>query len=121
MKMETRVLSWHQALEQGYQPGSYPFIATLVPYGRVTALLDFKVWARRGPAICLCFTEIKSDRKFQLAVYKPPTDRDYMIPGCKINFKTCRTGKVYELWIDRNSQGSAVLTSAVGEEQIVNS
>lgn len=119
--METKVLYWHHALEQGYQPGIYPFIATLVPHGRIKAVLDFKVWARRGPAICLCFTEPKSHRKFQLAVYKLPRDGDYMIQGCQINFLTCPTGKVYELWIARNSKGSAVLANAVCEDQILSS
>nr|WP_295924666.1 hypothetical protein [uncultured Dyadobacter sp.] len=109
----TTVFSWHQALDRGYHPAHYPFIATLVPQGQVRAVLDFKVWARRGPAICCCFTEIESGRKFQLAVYKQPGDGPYLIAGCAIDFKTCPTGRVYRLWISRNREGNAVLTNAI--------
>lgn len=108
----SNVISWQKALDMGYHPGLYPFIASLVPVGQVKAILDFKVWARRGPAICCCFSEIGSSRKFQLAVYKQPGDGDYMIGGCEIDFKTCQTGGVYQLLIESNRKGNAVLKMA---------
>ena len=114
----TTVFSWHQALDKGYHPAHYPFIASLVPVGQVRAVLDFKVWARRGPAICCCFSQIGSGRKFQLAVYKQPRDGPFIISGCEIDFKTCPTGCVYTLLIERNREGNAVLRHAVLEKDV---
>jgi hypothetical protein len=46
--MEDRnVLSWHQALEKGFNPSDYPFQMESVPLGEFPATLDFKIWAKK--------------------------------------------------------------------------
>lgn len=44
--MGSNVLSWNQALEQGYEPRLYPYLAN-IPLDEYDAKLDFKVWAKK--------------------------------------------------------------------------
>jgi hypothetical protein len=110
--MEKNVLTWNQALRMGYQPGLYPFIATLVPTGKFEAVLDFKVWARKTMAVCCYFTQTETGIKFQLTVYRRKSDEKYMLDGSEIDFSTADIGCNYIVWVGINGMGKISFKSA---------
>jgi 3,4-dihydroxy-2-butanone 4-phosphate synthase len=110
--MERNVLTWNQALAAGFQPGLYPFIATLVPTGELEAVLDFKVWAKKTMGICCYFTHTETARKFQLTVYRRKSDERYMLDACEIDFTTCETGASYMVSVEINGKGNIAFGNA---------
>ncbi len=102
--MESNVLSWAKALRQGLQPGLYSFVAAAIPTGKCTAMLDFKIWAKKTMAISCYFTQPETGNKFQLTVYLDKKTGRYAIPACSINFADCATESTYSLDVGIDSK-----------------
>ncbi len=110
--MESNVLSWHIALEKGYEPKLFPYETDHVPLGEYEAVLDFKIWAKKVMAICCYFTLKDSGIKFQLTVYRRQKDEQYMIDDSSIDFKVCAVNATYLINVILNGKQKAVLKNA---------
>jgi hypothetical protein len=108
------VLSWHQALDKGFNPSSYPFETALVPLGEFSAQLDFKIWAKKTMGISCFFTRLESQTKFQLTVYRRRSDSQYMLEGCdsNIDFSTCPVNENYLVQVAVNGKGNISFKNA---------
>ncbi len=95
--MESNVLSWNVALEFGYEPRAYPFTNTYVPLGEYEVRLDFKIWAKKATGISCYFTQISTNSKFQLTVYRRQKDKMYMLNDNDIDFKFCDINVKYTI------------------------
>lgn len=96
------VLSWKQALDQGYSPKNYDY--TKCPIGVFEAALDFKIWANKTDAVTCYFTS-EGGVAFQISVFKRQADEQYKIKDCDIDFTTCPIDCIYQLTIERNTKG----------------
>lgn len=85
--MQSSALSWDVALERGYEPKLYPYTVDHIPVGEYTAMLDFKIWAKKAMAICCYFTQTDSGRKFQLTVFRRQKDKPYALNKSTLDFK----------------------------------
>ena len=108
------VLSWHQALEKGYNPTSYPFETVLAVLGEFHATLDFKVWAKKTMGISCFFTRPEDQTKFQLTVYRRRSDNQYMLEGGDsiIDFSTCPVNENYLVEVAVNRKGNISFKNA---------
>ncbi|TKT84891.1 hypothetical protein [Dyadobacter frigoris] len=108
------VLSWHQALDKGFNPSSYPFETELVPQGEFPATLDFKIWAKKISGISCFFTRPEDQTKFQLTVYRRRSDRQYMLESCDsdIDFSTCPLNENYLIEMAVNGKGNISFKNA---------
>jgi len=106
---------WKEAVVEGFDPGSYPYVAEKVPMGVVEAMLDGKIWAKRQMGIGCYFTRVSSGERFLLTVYRDKKDQRYRVKGCPIDFACCPVGAgyVYRLEVEVNGKGNAVLRGAV--------
>lgn len=102
--MESNVLSWGQALENGYEPRLYPYQSDQVPLGEYDANLNFKIWAKKIAGICCYFTQQDTGTKFQLTVYRRKLDELYQLDDC--DFKACPTSVLYHIKIGLNNKGN---------------
>jgi len=110
--MESNVLSWHVALDHGYEPRLYPYIANDIPVGEYTAMLDFKIWAKKAMAVCCYFTQINTDKKFQLTVFRRQKDKLYMLNEGDVDFKFCDINSQYSITVLLNDNGKIVFKKA---------
>lgn len=108
--MENNVLSWGNALKQGYQPGLYPYSPDEVPIGEVRAVLDFKVWAKKIMAISCYFTEVESGRHFKVTAYC--TRKGFVLNDGGIDFSTCPTNRIYHLTIVLHPKSRTMIGAA---------
>jgi hypothetical protein len=108
------VLSWHQALDKGLNPSSYPFETALVPMGEFSAQLDFKIWAKKTMGISCFFTRPEDQTKFQLTVYRRRGNRQYMLEtcDCNIDFSTCPVSQSYLVEVAVNGKGNISFKNA---------
>lgn len=111
--MESNVLSWHVALEQGYEPRLYPYAAADVPVGVYEADLHFKIWAKKAMAICCYFRQKDTGVRFQLTVYRRHEDKLYRLEEGLIDFRVCPVNKAYVITIVRNGRENVTLKSAL--------
>ncbi len=95
--MKCNVLSFHAAKHKDLDTGLYAFKAMDVPIGTVSAVLDFKLWAKKIMAVNCYFTELVTGRKFTLTVYYETYG--YRLGAAGIDFSTCPTGVVYVIAI----------------------
>ncbi|MEP7375702.1 MAG: hypothetical protein ABI675_20055 [Chitinophagaceae bacterium] len=100
------VYAWDEALKNGCEPREYPYKDAIV--GKVTARLDFKIWAKESVAVVCYFTDVESGRKFQMSVFRQKDD-SYKLKGCDIDFTECPVEKDYQLTIEKNSKGNPFL------------
>ena len=105
---DRNVLTWHQALDKGFNPPDYPFQTAWVPLGEFTATLDFKIWAKKTMGISCFFTRQEDQTKFQLTVYRRRSDRQYMLESgdCNIDFSTCPASHSYFVEVAVNGKGN---------------
>lgn len=103
------VMSWKQAIEAGYEPNLYPY--TISP-GEYTAVLDFKLWAKKTMGVACYFTCPGTGEKFQLTVYRRQRDCMYKLNKSGIDFTTCPTGVAYLISITQNSKGNTSFDDA---------
>lgn len=106
-------MSWGVALEKGYEPRLYPYTIEHVPLGEYEAVLDFKIWAKKTMGICCYFTQEESGIKFQLTVYRMPTDKLYMINGCDLDFTVCAANALYLITVGLNGKQNITFKNAV--------
>jgi len=111
--MESNVLSWNVAIELGYEPRAYPFTSALIPLGEYEVRLYFKIWAKKATGISCFFTQINTNTKFQLTVYRRQKDKVYMLNENDIDFKFCSINKVYIIGVELSCSGNALLKTAV--------
>jgi hypothetical protein len=103
------VLSWRQALDQGFNPGIYSY--SDVPLGEYSAILDFKIWAKKVMAINCYFTQIDTEKKIQLTVYC--NEAGIYKPGSSdVNFATCPINRMYRINVITNQKKKIVFTHA---------
>jgi hypothetical protein len=110
--MESNVLSWNAAIELGYEPRAYPFTNIHVPLGEYEARLDFKIWAKKATGISCYFTQINTNSKFQLTVYRRQRDKMYMLNDNEIDFKFCDISVVYTVYVLLSNSENALLKKA---------
>lgn len=110
---ENNVLSWNVALRKGLQPGLYPYEPGSVPLGEVSAVLDFKIWAKKIMGICCYFTEAATGRKFQLSVYCKFSTARYMVEDSNIDFSVCPVNCIYSLTIGFHPTGRRIIERVV--------
>ena len=108
------VLTWHQALDKGFNPSDHPFETALVPLGEFPAILDFKIWAKKTMGISCFFTRQVDQTKFQLTVYRRRSDRQYILEGCDcdIDFSVCNTAETYIVQVAINGKGNISFKNA---------
>jgi hypothetical protein len=111
--MESNVLSWNVAIELGYEPRAYPFTNIHVPLGEYDVRLDFKIWAKKATGISCYFTQISTNSKFQLTVYRRQKDKMYMLNYNDIDFKFCDINVIYTVEVELSNSGNALLKKAV--------
>ncbi len=110
--MESNVLSWLVALQNGYEPKLYPYATNQVPLGEYEAVLDFKIWAKKVMGVCCYFTQKDTGIKFQLTVYRRQKDEQYIIDESSIDFKVCAVNTVYLISVNLNGKQKALLKNA---------
>lgn len=117
--MENNVLSWTKALNMGFNPSAYPYQTSAIPIGEFTAVLDFKIWAKKVIAIACYFTLPDANVRFQVTIYHR-TGIGYKIAKEGVDFTTCKTGKAYRITTAIRHTGKAFVKAAVaiGEEDI---
>ena len=113
--MESNVLSWHIALERGFEPRLYPYVTAQVPLGTYEAVLDFKIWARKAMAICCYFTQRDTGVKFQLTVYRRPEDKSYRLEEGDVDFRVCPVNRVYTIKVIWNGKQQAAFQYAAAK------
>jgi len=105
---------WKEAVEAGFDPGAYPYVAEKIPMGSVEAVLDAKIWAKQQMGIGCYFSRVGTGERFLLTVYRDRRDQRYRIKDCPIDFACCPVGAgyVYQLEVDVNGKGNAALRGA---------
>lgn len=111
--MPGNVLSWGVALRKGYEPGLYEFTAEGVPLGLIEAVLDFKIWAKNIMGINCYFTEVATQKKFQLTVYLSNRLRLYRLASDGIDFYDCPTGRIYRIHTEHGKSGKVMFADAI--------
>jgi hypothetical protein len=109
--MPGNVLTWDQAVRQGYGMSHFSYQPADVPLGTVEAELCFKIWAQKIMGINCYFLERESQKRFVLTVYC--THRGYCLTGSDIDFSRSPTGVSYQLKIAMGSTGKIALLRAV--------
>ncbi|WP_276481002.1 hypothetical protein [Paraflavitalea pollutisoli] len=109
--MRGTVLSWKQAITQGYEPRQYEYLPGPLPNDIFDAILDFKIWAK-VPGINGYFTISDTGKKIQLSVYLSAS-RTYYIGKHSIDFYRCPVGCLYQLQIGRTGKGKTVLLDLI--------
>lgn len=110
--MESNVLSWNVALDKGYEPRLSPYTANHIPVGEYTALLNFKIWAKKAMAVCCYFIQITTDKKFQLTIFRRQKDKLYMLNEGDGDFKFCDVNSLYSISLFLNDKGKVVFKKA---------
>lgn len=110
--MANNVLSWHRALDQGFEPREYKYAAGLVPEGEYDAILDQKIWAKKAIAINCYFTIVTTRQKIQLTVFCKPQTGLYQVPGSVVDFPSCPLGQIYHVHVKANDKGRVVFQKA---------
>jgi hypothetical protein len=95
--MAGNVLSWARALRMGYEPRLYHYQPGDVPTSEVEAVLDFKVWAKKVMGINCYFTQVSTNKKFQLTVYLNKEKGNYRLTNGEVDFSQCPCGALYKL------------------------
>lgn len=107
------VYSYQQALSKGYEPGLYTYQAKNIPIGTYKAKLDFKIYAKKAIAVTCYFSLELTDVKFALTVFRLKSGkREYKLPNCDADFKTCVTDQIYEIEVAKNSKGNIKFVNA---------
>lgn len=106
--MAGNVQSWQQAIKAGHEPMLYYYTAWAAPAGELLAVLDFKIWAKKVMAINCYFTEVQTERRFQLTVYC--RYGRYRIND--IDFTSCPVGRVYRIRAGIDTKGRLKFTGA---------
>jgi hypothetical protein len=107
--MMLNVLSWKEALKQGFEPRLYSYATGDIPLGNVEAVLDFKVWAQKVMGIGCYFTELQTGRKFILTVYCQPSGV-YRQSSHPTDFSSCPIATVYRLFISLHKSGRIIFS-----------
>jgi hypothetical protein len=110
--MKRNVMSWNDALAQGYQPRLYSYQPADIPAGDLEATLDFKIWSKWASAVSCYFTPTGSDRKFQLTVFRDFRTGQYCLKGTDIDFTVCPVKEVYAIRVNPNGKGRMVFEYA---------
>lgn len=110
--MNSNVMTWKSAVEEGFEPRDYPYAADEIPMGETEAKLEFKIWAKPANTLSCFFTEVVSGRKFQLSVFRRKSDEVYGLPEGDIDFQVCPTGVVYQIMVRKSDQGRPVFQRA---------
>lgn len=108
--MRCNVFTWNEALGKGYSPWLYGYTTGEVPTGKLDAVLDYKIWAKKLMAINCYFTQVSNGRKFQITVYYNHSSKGYYIDG--IDFSNCLNAVIYFLIISRDNIGWPFLKAA---------
>lgn len=111
--MERNVISWNAALNNGFEPGLYPYSFSEVPLGEYDAVLDAKIWAKKVMGINCYFTQADTGKRFQLTVYCKHNSGIYKLEGCSINFANCPTGKKYRINVIADQKKKIIFANAV--------
>ena len=106
------VLSWRVALDQGFEPRVYPYVADKVPMGTMQAKLDFKIWSKNAIGINCYFTSVSTGQKFQLTVFRNEITKQYIIKGGTLDFATCPIEIVYEIEVGVNGKQRVLFLAA---------
>jgi len=110
------VLSWNTALEEGHQPSEYSYQKEDIPVGIFKATLDFKIWAKKTPAINCYFTMVDTKKKILLTVYRRKSDEKYALEKSEMIFSFCPDDVVYTLATKVNSRGNLKFIEAFIED-----
>ena len=110
--MERNVTSWGVAINAGHEPRLYPFNPEGIPAGEYTALLDFKIWAKKAMAVVCYFRLQDIQKKCSLSVFRLYENKEYMLKGGDIDFTTSPINILYKIVIDYKVKGKPVLKGA---------
>lgn len=111
--MTGNVLSWGVALRNGYKHDLYGYTGEAVPLGVIDAMLDFKIWAKNVMGINCYFTDVITQKKFQLTVYLSNRLRAYRLSSNGFDFYDCPTGRIYRIHTVRGNSGKITFANAV--------
>jgi hypothetical protein len=112
--MSSAVISYRKALKQGINPALYLYETGFVPLGRISAMLDAKIWGCMIMGIGCYFTRVKDGAKFLLTVYYDTERKGYRLPNREIDILTCPVDRVYDLHVGENGRGNPVMVDLVG-------
>jgi hypothetical protein len=107
---KTTVLGFFPALEAGYEPRNYSWLAGDVPVGEYEAKLDFMIWSKKQVAINCYLTAIASGQSFRLTAYRNKAE-DYMAGAIAVRFLPF--GSVLLVTVELNGSGNPKWTNAV--------
>jgi len=98
------ILSWNQAIEQGFEPRNFSYKKEDIPIGTHKATLDFKIWAKNAVGISCYFTINETNQKIILTVYRDRTTREYTIKDA--DFGDVNSSQEYTITVKLNSKGN---------------
>ena len=101
-----------RCLRERYEPKLYPYTVDHIPLGEYTAMLDFKIWAKKAMGICCYFTQTDSGRKFQLTVFRRQKDKLYALNESSLDFKFCASNSLYNISISLKDNAKVVFKNA---------
>ena len=99
--MKRNVLTWNQALENGYEPKDYPYDLKDIPEGSYKAKIDFKIWVKKTMAVCCYFIFIEMNKKCCITIYRNKFFA-YEILNSDINFTECTIKTIYTIEMGYN-------------------
>ena len=98
------ILSWNQAIEQGFELRNYSYNKDDIPIDTYKATLDFKIWAKNTSGISCYFTIKNTNQKIILTVYRDLTTREYSIKD--VDFRDLNISQEYTITVKLNSKGN---------------
>jgi len=100
----SNILSWAQAIEQGFEPRNYSYKKEDIPTGTYKANLDFKIWAKADSGITCYFTVAETNQKIILTVYRDRTTKEYLLGN--IDFRSVKTNQEHLITTALNSKNN---------------
>ena len=110
--MNSNVMTWKSAVEQGFEPRDYPYEAASVGMGESVAKLIFKIWGKPQGTISCFFEAAETGIKFQLTVFRKKNDEVYKLPEGDTDFHCCPTRVDYLIKVRTNEKNRAVFQRA---------
>ncbi len=102
--METKVFSFPQAVEAGYEPRDYEFMN--LPLGYQNVVLDFKIWSKNSPAVTMFCIVIETQQKIRFNVFRERLTKKYYLNKTNIDVVEMAYKTEFKVLILENSKGN---------------